>query len=306
MPMNIKNIALAISLMAMASCTDEDIVDSNISSPDFSDMRITAEIAPRVKTRSAIGITEWNDRNTKAGLAVTLYSGTTKNSGLYPNGKGTVKYTTTNGVWNAETVVPLYSKNAYPTAYFPMSIFGDNADPTALRIATLTDLLYCPLGTCTVNMSAPDGHLIMYHAFSYLQLRVRNNGYTGTGKVSSIRINSEAIGTEGIFDSTTGEFSDVKNPNGCSVSMYAENSISGGIEVSQGFYVIPNSSEAKDILFRIEVDGQMYTYTVKGCFEQGKIHEYQLSLSDKGIELSDVTITPWESTDTLYGTLTLQ
>lgn len=305
----IKAIIGVLVLLMTASCSDEyaeEYANSlSQSSDECTDMTVNANIADVVSTRSCSTYTEWNSVTGRFGLAVTLYSGNNKDAGLYPNGKETVNYTLFNGVWGSSVSQPLYKQLAYPTAYYPYNFFNSQgySDPTALPVDVFygVDVLYAPLGDNTVNVTSPNATLTMKHALALIKVKVKNNGYTGKGEITSLNATSEAFGTEGMFDSTTGLFTDVVGTHGYTSVYSCVYVLDSTFE--ETFLSIPNSETEKPVVFTLKIDNQNYTCTINSKFESGKMYVFELSISDVGLNMSRVELTSWDNADIHQGVL---
>lgn len=288
----------AISALFVSCDNDEGITGNDTTDKTVTPLSFDVSIKDNQASRASL-ITKWTDAIASQGLGVTLYNGTTASSGMYPTCKGTSVYTTTDNIWKSDTPLGLRQENAYVTAYYPASMFKSlpNAVPNRLFVAnTDTDLLYAPLGQATANSKNPHVSLSMYHAFVCLKLSVKRQEYSGTGQLQKISCQSESIGTSGLFDSTTGEFSNVTDG---AVTVNLGSTKLAELQMnSYTRFVIAKESTAFPINFSVTIDDKQYTCRINQKLRPGYINEFVLIFSDEGIKVTEVTTLPWSVPET--------
>jgi len=69
-------------------------------------------------------------------------------------------------------------------------------------------------------------------------------------------------------------------------------------------FVIPASSGTEQLKLSFVIDGATYSITTSAKIEKGKVYVFPVTVTDKGLSVSNVTITDWETaTGTTGGTV---
>ena len=292
----------ALTMVFTTSCENDD--DFSCNGSNSSSYGKTAELSLNVDvdgynaTRAASIVTGWTSLTNPA-IGVSVYEGTAATSGLYTHSNANVEYKYSSGLWNATAAPSLYAESGYVTAYYP---YVADADPTALDITVdnKTDVMYAPLGASVVSVNKPQAQLTMRHALARIGFTLAKSGYTGTGKFSNFTVESQAVAQQGTFNSVTGEWSNTSN-NTLS-DYYANRPIESPSR--DDLFVIPASSGTEQLKLSFVIDGATYSITTSAKIEKGKVYVFPVTVTDKGLSVSNVSITDWETaTGTTGGTV---
>jgi len=208
--------------------------------------------------------------------------------------------------WTTPSDIILRRPKATLTAYYP---YDEQIDPYAVNINGMDgiDWLYCPWTTEVISARWPDVTLTMHHAQAILRVELRREGYAGEGKLKFIKIASTALAMQGVFNTSTGSYT---TTSGTSLidQQYAEGEelqlpADPNVICSDEWFFLPvalSSSEDVDITFTVKVDKRSLETTTTispSAFQCGRIHLFPLKVMNSELEVSPVTIIPWETQD---------
>lgn len=182
------------------------------------------------------------------------------------------------------------------------------------------ELLYCPFTTTTVNGSAPAVKLTFKHAQALLRLSVQlAPGFSGAATMTEFIVSGD-FGVEGTYSIPKGTYkinwSDPSDPVVDATEEYKiqwtstpyDLSESGDGKWSSDYFVLPKPSYSADVNdydqdgengtttfnFSVSVGGVKYTAKLNDVkLKRGWIYTIPLVISNHGLLLSEVDITPW-------------
>lgn len=276
----------AVTIFTTASCED-DVTNVYVNTgtvPEASALKLSVNLDDYAATRAVDTKTAWNANDA---IGVTIYNGNTSSSGIYTNSVANTRFTFDGSLWNPERTIALYQSSAYVSAYSPYS--ADVTDPTAIDVDNTVDWLYAPLASATpVNAGSPMAVINMNHAFAVVKYSLVNNGYTGPGKLTSAEITSNTYGTSASLNSTTGKLTEIKGLTTPMSAQYADGKYvaNTGDKQSDMFMVVPVVGNEDVITFKLNIDGQIYTTSMKITLNQGMIYEFPLKITDTGLNFN--------------------
>ena len=292
----------ALTMVFTTSCENDD--DFSYNGSNSSSYGKSAELSLNVDvdgynaTRAASIVTGWASLTNPA-IGVSVYKGTAATSGLYANSRANTEYKYSGGLWNTTAAPSLYAASGYVTAYYP---YVADADPTALGITVdnKTDVMYVPLGASVVSVNKPQAQLTMRHALARIGFTLSKSGYTGSGYVSYFTVESKGVAKQGTFNSVTGEWSETSTNT--LTDYYANRPIESPSK--DDLFVIPASSGTEQVKLSFVIDAATYSITTTAKIEKGKVYVFPVTVTDKGLSVSNVSITDWEpATGTAGGTV---
>lgn len=216
-----------------------------------------------------------------------------------------VRFTNSGGsgsqVWTPETDILLSSTKGTLYAYYPYSasVTDITKVPVSATSSVQTDYLYAtPVGDLNNKKATAD--VALKHALAAVRLSLTRGSYSGTGQVTAVSVNGDAIASGATLDSMTGILSDFTG-TGTRISPSFEPFIVSSSPVIKDFIIIPTGAE-KPFTIKIDIDGvSIEAQTPAADLEEGVISELSVLINSNDLEIPGVSVTPW--TDTDKGTL---
>ena len=200
-------------------------------------------------------------------------------------------------LWTAQNEIILSTTKGSLYAYYPYS--GSVTDITKVPVtatsADQTDYMYASPVQDLNNKNAT-AEVVLKHALAAVRLSVSRGTFSGTGKVTSVGIKSDAIASSGSLNSMTGVLSGF-NGKGTELSPAFDPFTLSSTQTVKDFIVIPTGEE-KALTIRITVDG--YTLEVQTPpidFAEGVISNISVTVNSRDLEIAGVSVTPWTSID---------
>jgi hypothetical protein len=295
-----KNKVLMLLFAGLAiACNGDDATDGPADGDGGKALHVSTE---NVVTKAAAAVTTARYEVGEA-IGISAKGATTPSDYDYTNVKyrldslggttGTAQY------WNTTTEIVLKRQNATVTAYYP---YREGTTPEALAIdcSDGIDWMFCPWTTQTLNARWPDVTLAMNHAQALLRVELHREGYAGEGKLKFIKIESNALALEGVFNTTDGTYTTAnigtllqEYPEGEELQLPADPS---QVCTDQWFFLPTTFTGSIDISFTVKVDRRTLSTTTTvdaGTMTRGRIHLYALKVMNSELEVSPVTIIPW-------------
>lgn len=285
--------------LALAACNNDDTQEVPAQKAD-TPMSVSTEIT---FTRAMITDTQFGDG---AQLGITLVDNeenATSYDGL-TQGYHNVLYTastdaqTSKQVWTSTEPILLSGTDGKAVAYYPYN--ANNNDYTSIPVNTMgqTDYMYSGW-VSSISNSRPDAVFTMKHALAAVRVRVLKGSYTGEGKVTSVNIASDAFGTVGTLDASTGALSSVTvaevNTGMMANPSFTALTLDKAEKQSALLMVLPVPDKTANVSMSLTVDGKVYTATgvMTDEFKQGHIYTFDLTLDNTTLNASQVIITQW-------------
>jgi len=296
-----KTILYLIPVLLTAACGTDDETTAKTDTGETAALRInvaanttrtvTAQTGTRYDTGKQIGI------SAKGAETPSDYS--------YTNVKYTQEAPDGNQEqWTTEQEIVLRRPNATVTAYYP---YREGTNPEALSIdcSDGIDWMYCPWTTETLNARWPDITLTMLHAQALLRVELRRQGYAGEGRLKFIKIETSALALTGVVNTTTGTYT-TTDTEGTLLQNYIEGeelmlpADPSKVCSDEWFFLPTTFTGSVDITFTVKVDKRTLSTTTTvsaDALATGRIHLYALKVMNSELEVSPVTIIPWQTVE---------
>lgn len=272
----------------LMGCVDEQYDKSDVETP----LKIKV-LADDVNVRALIenGIIP-NGEAHAIGLHLIEGNGVSYDGIKYQNIKATPKLAETGQEWDMAQNMMLSSTKGTLYAYYPYN--PDVTDITSIPVqAGETDYMYAT-PVHDLNDKNNEAVIVMKHALACIRIKLQKGSYSGTDKVTALRLQSENIAGTGTIDAIHGTLQPDNNAHNVllSASSLQMNLNSEGTEVD--FIVIPVEGSEKAPVFTVTLGEKDYTVTADAIkYEQGTVYEYTLSFNENGLALSGVSYDHW-------------
>ena len=159
--------------------------------------------------------------------------------------------------------------------------------------------------------AAPSVSFTLKHAQTAVNVKVvRDESYTGAGNISALTVTSDGLGSAGVLDVQTGEFSNVAGQGtaipiiGSAFTVTKDNA--GTVDVNESekenpYMLIPASAEVKGFTITATVDSKPYNVgvTMTEAFTPGKVYKINVKITNVGLVIDSVVIVEEWTEDTL-------
>lgn len=189
------------------------------------------------------------------------------------------------GVWRGTPAIELGSSaKGYLYAVYPYQVTSVKINAVPVDITSQTDYLYSGSGV-TVSRNNPKAVLTMKHALSALAFNIKNDNYTGEGKLQQISISGKPICTSGTLDVSSGTVkgtASAKYEYVCNVNILQD----GWEEDIPAFFCIPFMSSGSDVTVTFKIDSEDYSCQLpKYGIVGGMKYVFYLSLTEQGLTI---------------------
>lgn len=273
------NTILLVSLITILAACGKDDDPVNPSNPTNSAyLTIVPTIANMAETYS--GVVKTFNKEDRMGLYVTGSKGSQNNIPAEYNGS----------TWDLKEIEGAHTVQAY----FPYSAAYEDIDAVPVNVAEQIDYLYSVNTTVTNNVAK----LTMKHPMSLVSIKIMKNDYNYEGKVSQLEI--EGIPVTGQVNlrtgqtTTTGEPTTYKRTLNYTLDSYNPEKIST--------IVLPVAlANLKEVVFRVIIDGDGYSFSVPTAheWEAGKEYTYTLNVhatfKPNVLEVIPVDVSYWNT-----------
>ena len=192
-------------------------------------------------------------------------------------------------VWTPDTKVSLTATQGTLYAYYP---YAAGTDLSAIEVSTVsqTDYLYAePIDN--VNEDNNTVSLTMKHMLTNVKVNIDRGSYTGEGNISNITIHSDGFATGGTFNAAqeTPAFTSTTGTDE-SFSQNVTTTLGGK---SADIMVVPTGT-SNPVAVTATIDGKEYVVSTEDItLSGGCSYQYSLVLHNTCLEVSGVSITPW-------------
>ena len=223
------------------------------------------------------------------GVSLVDAGGTKYDGVTYHNIEAQASTGKTPQVWTLKSDVLLSSTDGTLHAYYPYSSSVTNMTQIAVT-AGQTDWMYAEPVT-GLNDGKAGASITMKHALAAVRLKIVKGTYTGAGAVTKITVKGDNIAHSGKLNARTGALSAQ-----ASAGTVLEQTVSftaSSTATVKDFIFVPVASSAAPT-FTLTVDGKEYTATGAAVTAaQGNLYNYTLTIDNKVMTLSDVTVGEW-------------
>lgn len=266
--------ALAIMLVP-AGCTKDNYKESKGTAV----LGIRSVTTDRVSGKSVI--TDATLPSTEAAKGVGLFLTAADGSSYDGRTEGytNVKYSNAGEGWTSDTPVILSETRGILYGYFPYD--ESNTDMTSIGVRSSldgTDYMYAnPVDE--VSVAAPYADLTMHHALARLSIKfVRDAGYVGTGKVTSLSVSGDCIAETGKLNAKTGAVT----PSGVGSVSFALSDTVSMSGLTKELLLVPTAESDRSLTIRCTIDDKEFSAVFDGadtlCIRSGRNSVATLSL----------------------------
>ena len=209
-------------------------------------------------------------------------------------------YNSEKNKWTASPSIKVGSTPGYLYGYYPYN--SSATDVKAIPVASSLngdDVMYATKQSVT-DATASSTAITMNHALARIAITVKNNGYTGEAKLTSIKFGGAETSASGTLDATGGAISGTTKADVLLAVPEASQQITAEGTVYECLLVpslIVGGKQNVDITFTI--DAQDKTATLSGdngvIISQSTKSNITITLSDSGIAVSSVSVSDWAS-----------
>lgn len=302
--MNTKHISLAFAAAAalLAGCAKSPIEEVK-PSEQLADLELSYVGA--TETKAAIdGATFPTDG--KIGLFLFKDEAATTPYGAsgYTNVK--YAYNSDKGKWTASPSIKVGSTPGYLFGYYPYKA-GTQEQPInvkAIPVASSVngdDVMYATPVKDVTDQTATQTAITMNHALARVAIKVVNNGYTGEAKLSKIKLEGAEIAPSGTLNATDGSISAKKSSVTLDIQTANQAITAGG--TTYECLLVPSKivSDKQEVTLTLTIDGKDKTANLSGAngviIAQGTKSNITITLSNKGISVSSVSIDEWKEVE---------
>ena len=296
--MNTKLISFAaIAIVAvLAGCTKNPI-ETPSDSNRFADLELTS--VNSVQTKAAIDGTTFP---TDGEIGLFLFKDETATQ-AYGDGYENIKYTynSTKEKWTASPSIKVGSTPGYLYGYYPYD--SEATDVKAIPVESSLngdDVMYASKQAEPItDATAANTTITMNHALARVSITVKNNGYTGAAKLTSIKFADAKIAPEGTLNALDGTISATKTDDVTLDVPTASQDITATGTTYDCLLVPSAEDESKQtVTLTLTIDGVDKTATLSGdngvIFAQGTKSNITITLSDSGISVQTVSVDDWK------------
>lgn len=304
--MNKKNIAFALSAMILAAvltgCAKEG-TDVNTQPGSLSDLELA--MVNSTQTRAAIdGVVFPQDGH----IGLFLFRDDAAEVQYGEDGYANVDYSynSDRNKWTANPSMKVGSTEGYLYGYYPYS--ADVADIKAIPVMSSLngdDVMYASRQQSPVtDENASKTVISMNHALARVSITVKNNGYSGQARLSSIRFSGAATSVCGTLDATDGSLSGTTRADVILDVPEADRQITAKGSVYECLLVPSAEIHGKQSVFiTFTIDGQEKTAEFSSdngvVIAQGTKSTIGITLSNSGISVQGVSIQDWNVLEVL-------
>lgn len=221
--------------------------------------------------------TSYLPSGSQIGLTVLDANGTNYSGVTYQNVAFTASGSDASQTWSGASAINLFLTEGTLYAYYPYSSSVSNITSVPVNVTTGNDYMY---GTPVTGLSATsvDASIALNHALAAIRVNTILGDYTGTGAVTSVRIE---LGTAQYTTATMNGKTGALSSSSGSVTERSQTvsytmSASG---TATDFLMLPQST-AFDMDIYVTIDGDDYIYSATGVtLAQGSINTYSLTLN---------------------------
>ena len=137
----------------------------------------------------------------------------------------------------------------------------------------------------------------MQHMLSNFKLSFYKDNYSGKGVVSAVTIRSNGFATTGTLDATTGAFTGYGDTHTLTREFATTLGTDKASAAPCNIMVVPNTVAAP-VTVCVTVDGKTYSSVTSSlALAKGKSYNYAMKLSSTGLDITEVSVTDWQTRD---------
>ena len=188
----------------------------------------------------------------------------------------------------AGTLYAYYPWTAAVTDFTQIAVNMDEAEQKDWMVAEPITNLSDAQATAAVKMK---------HMLTNFKLSFYKDNYSGKGEVTAVTIRSNAFATTGTLDATTGTFAAYGDGHTLTRTFATTLGTDKTAATACNVMVVPNTVAAP-VTISVTVDGNTYSSVTSSLtLEKAKSYNYAMKLSSTGLNITEVTLTDWQTTD---------
>lgn len=282
---------IASALAIMLSSCNQNRVEVKTESDCFAKLKVN--VCANQQTKAIIEGSSLTD-GSEVGFSL-LEAGGADYDGFatYKNVKFTASSTGGVQEWVPDADILLSTTSGTLYAYYPYSSAVTDITAVPVETDSQTDYMY---GTPVpdLNNKNTSADMALNHALAAIRLSIVKGSFSGTGEITKISVNGEAIANAAKMNSLTGELSGFSGMD-TRISPAITAFTVGTTPTEKDFIIIP-TGESKPLTITIEIDGlKIEAETAATDFAEGTITCYNVTVNSKNLQLTSVAINPWGS-----------
>ena len=206
--------------------------------------------------------------------------------------------------WTASPSIKVGSTRGYLYGYYPYN--ADNTDVKAIPVTSSVngdDVMYASQQDPITDKTASSTSIVMNHALARVSITIKNNGYTGSAKLTSIKFAGAKTSETGTLDATTGTISGTTKADVTLAVPEGSQTITATGTTYECLLVPSEKDETKqEVTLTLTIDGEPKTATLSGndngvIIAKGIKSNITIGLSNSGISVSSVSIDEWKEVE---------
>lgn len=198
--------------------------------------------------------------------------------------------------WTLDSDIYLTANSVSLYSYYPYSGTVQSLSSIPVETESQTDYMY---GSVVDGLNADNtgADITLNHALTAFSLSFFKGGYTGTGNITSVSIESDILATAGVLDATDGSLSSLTG-TGTAIGQNLGASLSAtatGVDIM----ALPTGAQGTVTITAV-IDGATFTATTAALTpEQGAMYQYSITLAadTKVMNVSQVRTVDWVAKD---------
>ena len=301
--MNIKHISLtfmAVAVAALLAGCAKSPIETPSDTKGLTDLELTHVGSTEVK--SAI---DGKDFPQTGEIGLFLFTDEAATTPYGKTGYTNVKYAYNSDKkkWTASPSIKVGSTPGYLYGYYPYSSEAESIKtiPVASSLDG-DDVMYASKQNSPItDQTASQTAITMNHALARVSITVKNNGYTGNAKLTSIKFAGAKIAQEGTLNALDGKITATNSDVTLDVTGDAQTITAAG--TTYECLLVPSDaiSTRQDLDLTLTIDGDVKTATLSGdngvIIAQNTKSNITIGLSNSGISVAGVSIDEWKEVE---------
>ena len=297
--MNTKHISFAFAAAAalVAGCAKSPIEEVK-PSEQLTDLELSRVGA--IESKAAIDGTDFPQTGE---IGLFLFKDELAETSYGESGYSNVKYAynSSKSKWTASPSIKVGSDPGYLFGYYPYSSTATDVKEIPVESSLNgDDVMYATKQTVN-DKTASQTAITMNHALARVSIKVINNGYTGKSELSKIKFSGTKIAPEGTLNALDGKITATNSDVTLDVPT-ANQTITATGSTYECLLVPSGEDDNKQtVTLTLTIDGEDKTATLSGdngvIIAQGTKSNITITLSNKGISVSSVSIDEWKEVE---------
>ncbi|MDO4824442.1 MAG: fimbrillin family protein, partial [Bacteroidales bacterium] len=229
-------------------------------------------------------------------------------SQTYGDGYANVDYSynSQKGKWTASPSIKVGSTPGHLYGYYPYN--SESTDVKEISVASSLngdDVMYASKQVEPItDKTASSTSIVMNHALARVSITIKNNGYTGSAKLTSIKFAGAEIAESGTLNAVDGTITATKAQAVTLTVPEASQAIATGDGTTYECLLVPSAvkEDRQEVTLTLTIDGEPKTATLSGndngvIIAKGTKSNITIGLSNSGISVSSVSIDGWKEVE---------